>query len=148
MIGSYMAGSPALALLERWAEALRDSDSLELSRGTARMTSPAGMKTKSMLRDGFLVVVHFYDECGDKRSGLLRNCDPRSPAAGWKRTEIQWPIVTFGCSIEQNVVVTLHTCHLVHQLSVTDLWPFDDSLGDITAKFGRVVLAIQKGPFS
>ena len=61
-----MAGLPALALLERWAEALRDPDSLNPSGGTAKMTNPAGMKTKSMLRDGFLVVVHFNDEYEDK----------------------------------------------------------------------------------
>ena len=72
-----------------------------------------------MLRDGFLVVGHSNDECEDKEgSRLLRNCDPRSPAAGWRHTGIQCPIITFGC--EQNLVVTLYICHLAHQLTVAD----------------------------
>ena len=67
------------------------------------------MKTRSMLRDGFLVVAQFNDEPEDEGIACYSAIDLRSSAAGWRRKEIQCPIIAFDCLIEQNLVATLHT---------------------------------------
>ena len=79
------------------------------------------MKTKSLLRDGFLAVANFNDEPEDEGIADYSAIDLRSLATGWRRTEIQCPIIAFGCLIEQNLVATLHTYAilLINSLSQT-----------------------------
>lgn len=96
------------AFLERWEEAWRECDGLDPSGGRVKLMNPAGLKTRSMLRDGFLVVSHFKVEAEDEGMAGYSSIDLRSPSAGWRRTDIPCHIIAFDCSIEQNLVATLH----------------------------------------
>jgi F-box domain len=108
------------AFLERWEEAWRDSDGLDPSGGRVKLMNPAGLKTQSMLRDGFLVVAHFKVEAEDKGMAGYSAIDLRSPSMGWRRTDIPCHIIAFDCSIEQNLVATLHMYVIPLTTTVTD----------------------------
>jgi hypothetical protein len=97
------------AFLERWEEAWRDADGLDPSGGKVKLMHPANMKTQSVLRDGFLVVAHFKVEAEDEGIAGYSAIDLRSPFTGWRRTDIPCHIIAFDCSIEQNLVATLHS---------------------------------------
>ena len=96
------------AFLERWEEAWRDSDGLDPSGGRVKLMIPVDLKTQSMLRDGFLVVSHFKVEAEDEGIAGYSAIDLRSPSMVWRRTDIPCHIIAFDCSIEQNLVATLH----------------------------------------
>jgi hypothetical protein len=81
---------------------------LDPSGGTLEVTTPPYMKPQTMLRDGFLVVAHFKYEPEDEGIPGYSAIDLRSPATGWRHTEIQRHVISFDCSIEQNLVATLH----------------------------------------
>jgi hypothetical protein len=74
-----------------------------------KLTFQAGIKSQSMLRDGFLVVAHFKAEIEDEGTAGYSTIDLRSPATGWRRTDLPCHIITFERSIEQSLVATLHT---------------------------------------
>jgi hypothetical protein len=99
------------AILERWEEAWRDSNGLDPSGGRFEMMTLTNtdLTHEGMLRDGFLVVAHLkYDTENEGIAGYSA-LDLRSPAPSWRHTETHCPMIAFDCSIEQNLVATLHT---------------------------------------